>query len=119
MARQSARRVTAETKVIGANIMRLRRAFGFSQEQVAKALGITFQQVQKYEKGESRVSAERLFLLKNFLGVPYAEFFSGMNPDNRTHAVIAKQAARRIRTLSDTAPNRKILRLILLLLSEA
>lgn len=60
--------------------VRLRRAIlGFSQERLAEALGLTFQQVQKYERGVNRVSASRLFHLGQILDVPVNYFFEGFN----------------------------------------
>src|SRR3546814_2369936 len=48
---------------------------GFSQETLARALGITFQQIQKYERGTNRIFASRLFHLARVLRVPIAYFF--------------------------------------------
>ncbi|MDG3444619.1 helix-turn-helix domain-containing protein [Nitrospirillum amazonense] len=62
-----------------ASRIRLRRGLmGISQSQVARALGITFQQVQKYERGSNRVSAGRLFRLAEILDVPLTFFFDDM-----------------------------------------
>jgi len=59
--------------------LRLRRTMmGLSQEAVAKAVGITFQQVQKYEKGANAMNANRLFEFARFMGVPVAYFFEGL-----------------------------------------
>jgi transcriptional regulator with XRE-family HTH domain len=59
--------------------VRLRRKFiGLSQEQLADALGLTFQQVQKYERGSNRVSASKLYAIARTLGVPIAFFFDGL-----------------------------------------
>jgi transcriptional regulator with XRE-family HTH domain len=56
--------------------MRERRTLlGVSQEQLADALGLTFQQVQKYERGSNRLSASRLYQLARLLDVPIAWFF--------------------------------------------
>jgi transcriptional regulator with XRE-family HTH domain len=56
--------------------LRVRRSLlGLSQEKLAEAIGITFQQVQKYERGTNRVSAGRLFELSNVLEVPVSYFF--------------------------------------------
>lgn len=62
---------------VGARIRFQRRAIGLSQGKLAEALGVTFQQVQKYEKGKNRVGASRLQNLANVLGVPVAYFFDG------------------------------------------
>jgi transcriptional regulator with XRE-family HTH domain len=56
--------------------LRLRRTIlGMSQEELAKNLGITFQQVQKYEKGVNRIGSSRLFDIAQVLGVPVSFFF--------------------------------------------
>src|SRR3954447_5487878 len=58
------------------NRLRLRRkVLGLSQEKLAQALGITFQQVQKYEKGANRISASRLQDIAKILEVPVVFFF--------------------------------------------
>ena len=58
------------------NRMRMRRLLvGMSQEKLGDLLGITFQQVQKYEKGSNRVSASRLHHVAKVLGVPVQFFF--------------------------------------------
>ncbi len=54
---------------------------GLSQEAVAKAVGVTFQQVQKYEKGSNAMNASRLFEFANFMNVPVAYFFEGIEED--------------------------------------
>ncbi|WP_426289746.1 helix-turn-helix domain-containing protein (plasmid) [Ensifer adhaerens] len=60
---------------VGSRI-RLQRALkGMSQTTLAEGLGITFQQVQKYEKGTNRVGSSRLLAIANILGVPVAWFF--------------------------------------------
>jgi transcriptional regulator with XRE-family HTH domain len=58
------------------NRMRMRRLLvGMSQEKLGELLGITFQQVQKYEKGSNRVSASRLYHVAKVLAVPVQYFF--------------------------------------------
>jgi transcriptional regulator with XRE-family HTH domain len=62
-----------------ASRMRLRRGLlGMSQSDVAKRLGITFQQYQKYERGDNRVSVAKLFRLADILDVPLGFFFDGL-----------------------------------------
>lgn len=59
--------------------LRLRRTMmGLSQEAVAKAVGITFQQVQKYEKGVNAMNARRLVEFARFMNIPVAYFFDGL-----------------------------------------
>lgn len=52
---------------------------GISQEQLANALGLTFQQIQKYERGTNRLSASRLYQLASLLDVPVAWFFENID----------------------------------------
>ena len=60
---------------IGNRIAAYRSARGLSQTALGQALGVTFQQVQKYEKGRNRVGAARLQAIADFLGVPISIFF--------------------------------------------
>jgi transcriptional regulator with XRE-family HTH domain len=62
---------------IGARIRSRRIAIGMSQERLGDSLGVTFQQVQKYEKGANRVGASRLQAIADALNVPAAFFFDG------------------------------------------
>ncbi|KIQ05639.1 hypothetical protein RU07_01700 [Agrobacterium tumefaciens] len=62
---------------VGARIRSRRRIIGLSQEKLGKALGVTFQQIQKYEKGTNRVGASRLQVIASVLGVPIEYFFGG------------------------------------------
>jgi transcriptional regulator with XRE-family HTH domain len=64
-------------KHVGSRVRMRRNMVGFSQEKVADALGLTFQQVQKYEKGTNRISASRLHQLAGVLQVPIPFFFEG------------------------------------------
>jgi transcriptional regulator with XRE-family HTH domain len=52
-----------------------------SQEKLGNALGLTFQQVQKYERGTNRIGSSRLFLLSRILDVPVSFFFDDMAPE--------------------------------------
>jgi transcriptional regulator with XRE-family HTH domain len=60
---------------VGARVRLRRMILGLSQESLGKSLGLTFQQVQKYEKGVNRVGASRLFQLSNLLDVPVQFFY--------------------------------------------
>jgi transcriptional regulator with XRE-family HTH domain len=64
-------------KTVGRNIKVYRLAKGLSQTELADSLGLTFQQVQKYEKGVNRVGSGRLFQISNVLDVPLMSFFEG------------------------------------------
>ena len=63
---------------VGARIRTRRLLIGMNQETLAKALGLTFQQVQKYEGGANRVSASRLSQIADILGVAISYFFSDL-----------------------------------------
>lgn len=63
---------------VGGRIRVRRMLLGMSQEAIADKLGLTFQQVQKYEKGVNRIGASRLFQLAAVLGVPVQYFFQDM-----------------------------------------
>ena len=62
--------------------MRQRReALGVSQGRLGRHLGLTFSQIQKYEKGSNRIGAGRLYQIAAFLGVPTSYFFEGMDEE--------------------------------------
>jgi transcriptional regulator with XRE-family HTH domain len=62
---------------IGSRVRMRRKMLAMSQRQLADALGITFQQVQKNEKGTNRIGASRLHQISHILQVPVAFFFDG------------------------------------------
>ena len=62
---------------VGSRIRMRRRTLGMSQLKLATALELTFQQVQKYEKGTNRVGASRIQLISDLLGMPVSFFFEG------------------------------------------
>ena len=66
---------------VGFRLRLARTSRKLSQTDLAKASGITFQQVQKYEKGTNRVSASRLFEFATLLGVQISYFFEGADED--------------------------------------
>lgn len=79
-----------ETDVfVGDRVKILRAAAGLSQTELAEAVGITFQQVQKYESGKNRVAAGRLAIIAETLGAPIAAFFP--NEENRLVETIESQ----------------------------
>ncbi|MFO1150146.1 MAG: helix-turn-helix domain-containing protein [Alsobacter sp.] len=64
-------------KHVGSRVRMRRVLIGMSQERLGDALGLTFQQVQKYEKGTNRIGASRLQQISRILGMPVEFFFDG------------------------------------------
>jgi transcriptional regulator with XRE-family HTH domain len=64
-------------KHVGSRVRMRRMMLSMSQEKLGDALGLTFQQVQKYEKGTNRIGASRLQQISNILSVPISFFFEG------------------------------------------
>jgi transcriptional regulator with XRE-family HTH domain len=67
-------------KHVGSRVRMRRMMLGLSQEKLGDALGLTFQQVQKYEKGTNRIGASRLQQISHTLQVPVSFFFEGAPP---------------------------------------
>ena len=63
---------------VGARVRARRKVIGMSQEQLAAALKLTFQQIQKYERGANRISASKLYEIAVALQVPISHFFAGL-----------------------------------------
>ncbi len=106
---------------VGSRVRLRRNLLGMSQEKLGDALGLTFQQVQKYERGVNRVGASRLFDISRVLDVPISFFFDdmpeGMNespmsgPRGRTHGVAETQEPFRM-GLDDHLTKRETLELV-------
>jgi transcriptional regulator with XRE-family HTH domain len=75
-----AKRAEPTDKFVGQNIRLFRKAKGLSQTQLGDAIGVTFQQVQKYENGFNRVGSSRLARIATALDVPVQSFFAGIMP---------------------------------------
>jgi len=76
---------------VGARIRERRTMLGLSQQQLAKMIGVTYQQAHKYERGLNRISAGRLFEIAQVLDVPVAYFFEGLHPDSEAQPVSSRQ----------------------------
>ncbi len=76
--RATKRKSTAIDDHVGNRVRQRRLMLGMSQEMLGKAVGITFQQIQKYELGTNRIGASRLFTLSKVLSVPVSFFFEDM-----------------------------------------
>lgn len=64
---------------VGTKVRDRRKSLKFSQHELALAIGLTFQQVQKYERGTNRISASKLYEISQFLKVPVSVFFEGLD----------------------------------------
>lgn len=68
-------------QILGQTLREMRQRQGISQDKLAKAVGITFQQVQKYEKGINRMAASRILQICEVLGIPSSAFFMQIEKD--------------------------------------
>lgn len=104
---------------VGSRIRMRRQLINMSQERLGELLGITFQQVQKYEKGANRISASRLFYTAKTLGVPVQFFFDGLpglegealressHADDFTSALMTSEGIQLAKVFRDAEPNSK------------
>lgn len=109
---------------IGLRVRRRRTALGMSQEALGDALGLTFQQVQKYEKGANRIGASRLLQIAGILGVGIEFFFEGLEqagaqfaPEQRSMAEFlaiteSDRLVRSFKSLKDGEVRRKVADLV-------
>ncbi len=86
----AAARIGDADRVLAANLRRLRLDRGVPLEAVAALLGVSYQQVQKYESGANRISLSRLALLRDFYGVPMDDFLAGV-PGTECRAPAAEE----------------------------
>ena len=77
---------------VGTRVRLRRTLLGLSQEKLGEALGLTFQQVQKYERGANRIGASRLIDISRVLNAPITYFFDDME-DGAVEAVVSDDAA--------------------------
>lgn len=121
---------------VGSRVRLRRNMLGMSQEKLGESLGITFQQIQKYEKGTNRVGASRLQAISTVLNVPVSFFFEdapgvaaltgGMSEASSTSFVVdflnsaeGLQLNRAFAKISDAKVRRKIIDLVKALAGNA
>lgn len=97
---------------LGGRVRARRIEIGMSQESLADHLGVTFQQVQKYEKGANRISASRLFDIAKALDIPVCDFFEGLAGASKTASSRPAGADELMRLFTDI-PNAKVRRRVL------
>src|SRR5262250_2153557 len=83
---------------VGGRVRLRRTLLGMSQEKLAEAIGLTFQQVQKYERGANRIGSSRLFDLARVLDVPVSYFFEDMS------STVAAKTPSRMRGFAEDRP---------------
>ena len=113
-----------ETDVhIGRRLREARLARGLSQGALGKKLGVTFQQVQKYESGSNRIGGSRLWDISGILEVPVSYFFEGLPSQSAVASLRAKepeapltrrslQLAKEIDSIDDETVKLQVLRLV-------
>jgi len=75
---------------IGRRLRILRMGLGISQQQLGQSLAVTFQQVQKYESGNNRISAANLYRAAHALDLPVVEFYAGLPPTTTNAAPVSE-----------------------------
>ena len=80
-ARRGGHRTQDIDRHVGARVRERRIMLGFTQQQLADLIGVTYQQAHKYERGINRISAGRLFEIAHVLSVPVNYFFEGLEGD--------------------------------------
>uniref|UniRef100_UPI003F493D44 helix-turn-helix domain-containing protein n=1 Tax=Ensifer adhaerens TaxID=106592 RepID=UPI003F493D44 len=78
---------------VGRNVRRIRNMLGMSQEALGVKLGLTFQQVQKYEKGTNRISASKLVAISHALDCSIAQLFADVDASSNTVPLPSVSAA--------------------------
>lgn len=84
-------RANSADRHVGTRIRERRVMMGLSQQQLARMIGVTYQQAHKYERGLNRISAGRLFEISQVLGVPVSWFFEGLSAEADTHEISPRQ----------------------------
>jgi transcriptional regulator with XRE-family HTH domain len=87
---RSSKEVDTFNKFIGNKIFSLRLGKGISRHELSKSIGVTHQQLQKYEKGENRISAARLILIAKALNVIPAYFYEELEVANCQEELITQ-----------------------------
>lgn len=94
---------------VGANLRRIRSLRGMSQEAIGEQLGVTFQQVQKYEKGTNRISASKLVMIAEALDCDLTALFEGVATEHNNASVRPfSMRAIRLAALYDQLPNETV-----------
>ena len=107
--------------VIGHNLKTMRQNACLSQSKLGQVLGVSFQQIQKYEKGINRLPAEHMYKLKNYLNVPYEHFFQSIEGHkynqkmHRQNRKLTEEFIRKLEKINDMSLKTKALRITILI----
>jgi transcriptional regulator with XRE-family HTH domain len=118
------KRANSADVIVGANLRRIRVARQTSQQALAASLGVTFQQLQKYERGTNRISAGRLVQLSRALDCSLDDFFTGTDSEasGRIATAPLSASAHRLAALFDRigspVTKRKIMGLVAAIVGE-
>ncbi len=88
--------------LVGARVRMLRERRKMSQTALGDAIGVSFQQIQKYERGANRISASALFHIARSLGVSPADFFEGLQTDGDAASAWSRMSDPQVRGLLDS-----------------
>lgn len=91
---------------VGSRIRARRGLLGMSQKDLGEKVGLTFQQIQKYERGANRIGSGRLFEFSKILGVPISYFFDEMSTDLKNYA---EKGAKKGKPIPASAPDAEVL----------
>ena len=110
-------------QIIGNRIYSLRIENGFARQQLAKVIGVTHQQLQKYEKGSNRISLGRLVLIAKALNKNVAYFYEGLEQNNKEelkthHQRLCFEVARNFRKIVNSDHQNAISNLVKSLLKQ-
>ena len=103
---------------VGKRVKEIRTVRGLTQSNVADLLGISFQQLQKYETGANRVSASRMFEIAKLLGVSPSFFFEGIDGENTADIAPMDLETAKIANLLSNIKNEKLKKRLYTLISE-
>ena len=114
------KQVTDTDRAIGERITAARKTAGISQTALANAIGVTFQQVQKYEKGLNRISAGKIVEIAKLLGISHAELL-GSGDDGAAVPSLSRAAltmAQAFDRLPESAAKAQLRRLVMVLAED-
>jgi len=97
-------------RIVGQRMRQRRESLGISQGRLGRHLGLTFSQIQKYEKGANRIGAGRLYQIAKYLGVKPSYFYEDLDTNGTTRLDATPGGRDEVRTLTEafmTIPDRE------------